>query len=71
MPVIEQEQRLSTAIENYLKTIYLLQQQGEQVSTNMLAEHLNVKPASVSGMLKKLAELQLSRILRSNHWFAI
>jgi len=59
MPVIEQEQRLSTAIENYLKTIYLLQQQGEQVSTNVLAEQLNVKPASVSGMLKKLAELQL------------
>ncbi len=59
MTVVEQEQRLSTAIENYLKTIYLLQQQGEQVSTNVLAEQLNVKPASVSGMLKKLAELQL------------
>jgi DtxR family transcriptional regulator, Mn-dependent transcriptional regulator len=57
--MIEHEQRLSTAIENYLKTIYLLQQEGEQVSTNLLAERLNVKPASVSGMLKKLADLQL------------
>ena len=57
--MVEQEQRLSMAIENYLKTIYVLQQQGEQVGTTLLAEQLNVKPASVSGMLKKLDELKL------------
>lgn len=60
-PAIEQEQRLSTAIENYLKTIYTLQQQETQVSTNQLAERLNVKPASVSGMLRRLGELQFVR----------
>jgi DtxR family Mn-dependent transcriptional regulator len=57
--VIEHEQKLSTAIENYLKAIYALQRQEEQVGTTMLAERLNVKPASVSGMLRKLGELQL------------
>jgi DtxR family Mn-dependent transcriptional regulator len=57
--MVESEQRLSVSIENYLKTIYLLQQENMQVGTNVLAERLNVKPASVSGMLKKLGDLQL------------
>ncbi len=56
---MESEQRLSVSIENYLKTIYLLQQEKTQVGTTVLAERLNVKPASVSGMLKKLGDLQL------------
>lgn len=57
--MVEQENRLSPATEDYLKAIYILQQDGEQVGTNLLAERLRVKPASVSGMLKKLAELGL------------
>ena len=57
--MVEQDQRLSTAIENYLKTIYVLQQHEEHVGTTLVAERLGVKPASVSGMLKKLADLQL------------
>lgn len=56
---MDSEQRLSVSIENYLKTIYLLQQENMQVGTNVLAERLNVKPASVSGMLKKLGDLKL------------
>ncbi len=56
-----QEQKLSTAIEDYLKTIYLLQQQQQQASTMVLAERLNVRPASVSGMLRKLADMKLVR----------
>ncbi len=56
---MESEQRVSVSIENYLKTIYLLQQEKTQVGTTVLAERLNVKPASVSGMLKKLGDLQL------------
>jgi DtxR family Mn-dependent transcriptional regulator len=51
--------KLTPAMEDYLKTIYRLQQGGETVSTNMLAEQLNFRPASVTGMIKKLAELQL------------
>ncbi len=46
--------------ENYLKTIYYLasRQQGE-VSTNALAEMTATKAASVTDMLRKLAEKQL------------
>lgn len=46
--------------ENYLKTIYNLanKQQGE-VSTNALAEMTSTKAASVTDMLRKLADKQL------------
>ncbi len=47
---------LSEAVENYLKTVYELEQAGGRVSTNALAEKLGVKPGSVTGMLKKLSE---------------
>ena len=45
--------------ENYLKTIYNLasKQQGE-VSTNELAEMTATKAASVTAMLRKLADKQ-------------
>lgn len=44
--------------ENYLKIIYMLTEQngGNEVSTNELAEHTQTKAASVSDMLRKLAE---------------
>ncbi len=48
---------LTTAMEDYLKAIFELP--GEVVSTQELAEALSVSPASVSGMLKKLADLKL------------
>ena len=40
--------------ENYIKSIYHLQQNARNVSTNELAERLRTKPASVTDMLKKL-----------------
>ena len=55
--------RPSEAIEDYTKAIYALQRRtpGEGgVSTNDLAERLRVTPASVSAMLKKLAERGLA-----------
>jgi len=51
--------RISPAIEDYLKAIYTLQLTNSQVTTSLLAEHIGVKPASVTGMLKTLAELNL------------
>ncbi len=51
----------SEAVEDYLKTIYLLREEalarGEpgRVTTNALAERLDVEPGSVTGMLRKLA----------------
>ncbi|HMJ03779.1 MAG TPA: metal-dependent transcriptional regulator [Conexibacter sp.] len=55
--------RPSEAIEDYAKAIYALQRRtgGEEgVSTNDLAERLGVTPASVSAMLKKLADRGLA-----------
>jgi len=45
----------SISEENYLKTIYHLQEDGGTVSTNALAEKLNTKAASVTDMMKKLS----------------
>lgn len=49
----------SRAFEDYLKTIYALGRSGEAATTSALAERLDVAPASVTGMLKKLAEAGL------------
>jgi DtxR family Mn-dependent transcriptional regulator len=51
--------RISPAIEDYLKAIYTLGLTTPQVTTSLLAEHIGFKPASVTGMLKTLAELNL------------
>jgi DtxR family Mn-dependent transcriptional regulator len=46
-------------MEDYLKAIYKLREQNEQVPTSALADYLKVAPASVTNMCKKLAELNL------------
>lgn len=51
--------KLSEAQEDYLKHIYLLSEHHHTVSTQSIADHLSVKPASVTGMLKKLAKVNL------------
>ncbi|MSP64083.1 MAG: metal-dependent transcriptional regulator [Ignavibacteria bacterium] len=45
----------TVSIENYLKSIYHLQQSGERVFTTSLANRLNIAPASVTEMLQKLS----------------
>jgi DtxR family Mn-dependent transcriptional regulator len=47
------------AVEDYLKAIFELQQTQEKVATTALANHMKVTAASVTGMLKKLADLKL------------
>ena len=47
------------AVEDYLKTIYELQSKQGKVNTTLLAKQLNIAPASVTGMLKKLADMRL------------
>jgi DtxR family Mn-dependent transcriptional regulator len=50
----------SSAIEDYAKAIYALEQRaGEPVTTNALAERLGVTAGSASGMVKRLCELGL------------
>src|SRR3990170_3562051 len=53
--------KFSQQIEDYLKAIYLLQQRSGEARTTAIAAALSVKPASVTGMLKKLTELNLVR----------
>ncbi len=50
---------LSDAIQDYLRQIYLLGQDGSRVSTSALARRQKVSPASASAMVKKLAALGL------------
>jgi DtxR family Mn-dependent transcriptional regulator len=49
---------LSQAIEDYLKTIYKLEEKSS-ATTNEIARAMGVAPASVTNMLKRLAELKL------------
>ena len=45
---------MSKSLEDYLKGIYLLKKR-KQYSNKNLAEYLNISPASVSEMIKKLS----------------
>ena len=47
------------AIEDYLKTIYMLAQEESPVSTSRIAEAREVKPASVTSMIQRLAKLNM------------
>jgi DtxR family Mn-dependent transcriptional regulator len=50
---------VTAAVEDYVKAIYTLDAGQGSVTTNALAERLDVRPASVSGMLSKLTALGL------------
>jgi DtxR family Mn-dependent transcriptional regulator len=47
---------LSRSVEDYLKTIYELSSAGDPASTSSIAEALEIQPASVTGMVKRMAE---------------
>lgn len=49
----------SEAIEDFLKAIYLLQQEHDRVQTSMLAEALHITAPSTTEMAKKLAKANL------------
>ena len=54
-----ERQALTHAVEEYLEAIQRFSGEGEGPSTSQLASHLKVRPASVTGMVKRLAELGL------------
>jgi DtxR family transcriptional regulator, Mn-dependent transcriptional regulator len=58
---------LTQAGEDYLKAIYELSDAGEPISTTQLAKHLKVQPASVTGMLQKLALNQPPLLVYKKH----
>lgn len=47
---------LSRSAEDYLKAIYGISERGDTASTSAIADALAVQPASVTGMVKRLAE---------------
>ena len=52
---------LSPSVEDYLKAVYSLNEGGDAAGTTELARMLRVQPASVSGMIRRLAEDGLLR----------
>jgi DtxR family Mn-dependent transcriptional regulator len=48
-------------VEDYLKAIYELERSGEPAETNAIARLLEIAPASVSGMVRRLAAQGLIR----------
>lgn len=56
MTSIPQSPSLSGPVEDYLKAIYDLELVGEPASTNDIADRLAISPASVSGMVRRLAD---------------
>lgn len=48
-------ENITNSSQNYLKAIYDLTASGEPASTNALAARLGIAPASVTGMLQKMA----------------
>lgn len=47
---------LSRSVEDYLKAVYGLTEEGEAATTSGLAVRLGLSPAAVTGMVKKLTE---------------
>jgi DtxR family transcriptional regulator, Mn-dependent transcriptional regulator len=61
------EQTLTISTQDYLKNIYELTESGESASTNALAHKLNIKPASVTGMVQKLASTKPALVEYQKH----
>jgi DtxR family Mn-dependent transcriptional regulator len=64
LPDSPERAQVSPAVEDYLKAIYHLSDEGAPVSTSSIAERLGVAAGSVTGMLKRLAEQGLVEHVR-------
>ena len=56
MNAAPQHETLTRSVEDYLKAIYRLSPRGRTASTSEIAQRLELSPASVSGMVKRLSE---------------
>ncbi len=61
------KQTLTISIQDYLKNIYELTEDGEVASTNALAHKLNVSAPSVTGMIQKLASTKPALVEYQKH----
>jgi DtxR family Mn-dependent transcriptional regulator len=60
-------QSTTQSVQDYLKRIYELTESGFPASTNDLANRLNIAPASVTGMLQKLANSTPPLVVYKKH----
>jgi len=58
---------LTQSIQDYLKQIYELNEHGATATTNGLAQRLNIAPASVTGMLQRLASSKPPLVIYKKH----
>src|SRR5512132_3104977 len=58
---------LTISIQDYLKNIYELTENGEVASTNALARKLNISAPSVTGMVQKLASAKPALVEYQKH----
>ncbi len=56
MPSAAPNETLTRSVEDYLKAIYHLSGAGSPAATSDIAHHLDLAPASVTGMVKRLSE---------------
>lgn len=61
----------SAAEQDYLKQIYLLQEDMGRATTQMLADRLGVKPPSVTAMIKRLAEDEGGPLVRHTPYHGV
>ena len=61
------QEPLTQSIQDYLKHIYNLSADGTPASTNDLATRLGIAPASVTGMIQRLASAEPPLILYKKH----
>lgn len=61
------EPTLTISIQDYLKNIYELTENGETASTNALAHKLNISAPSVTGMIQKLASAKPALVEYQKH----
>jgi DtxR family transcriptional regulator, Mn-dependent transcriptional regulator len=61
------DRHLTISIQDYLKNIYELTENGESASTNALAAKLNIRPASVTGMVQRLASAKPALVAYQKH----
>jgi DtxR family transcriptional regulator, Mn-dependent transcriptional regulator len=61
------EQTITISIQDYLKNIYELTENGESASTNALARKMNVRAPSVTGMVQKMASARPALVEYQKH----
>jgi DtxR family Mn-dependent transcriptional regulator len=58
---------LTDSVQDYLKIIYELSQDGKTANTNALAKRLGIAPASVTGMVQKLSSVKPALVTYRKH----